>query len=139
MIARVAIIFIACLAAAPAMALEARIAIEIDKPAQPLVVGSTNLPDGAELMITIRRKDRRMVAQDKATVMHGRFQAGRFTARGADLAAGVYSAEVYMPAGQNDPRVKNAIGENGEKLTGPLIRDDGYGKAVQRSERFKVN
>jgi len=135
---RAVLLALAILASSPTLALEARMKVEIDRPARPLVVGETNLPDGTEMLITIRRSDRRMMGQGKATVIRGRFQAGRFSLQGADYLAGAYTVEAYAPATQEDPRVKRALGAGNEKLSGPLVKDDGYGKAVQQIASFEV-
>lgn len=65
-----------------------------DKPA---VIGSTNLPEGTELMLTIARKDIGYMAQAKAYVSAGKFQAGPFSNRGTALSPGSYTIEVLTP------------------------------------------
>lgn len=64
---------------------------------KPTIVGTTNLPDGIELMITLSRKENQYLAQDKTKVNGGTFRAGPFSEKGVGLNPGTYTLEVTTP------------------------------------------
>src|SRR5713101_3452740 len=80
-----------------AVALEPTIRVVVERPQRPVVNGQTNLPDGTELMISIRRKESNYFAEDQVNVSGGSFRSQKFSERGSDLNPGKYSVEVLMP------------------------------------------
>lgn len=107
---------------------------------KPVIVGTTNLPDGIELMITLQRKESNYMAQDKANVSGGSFQVGPFSQNGASLNPGTYTLEVSMPlANFQPPPTWPVIGKDGAKLQGPLAKNSMFGgKVVEYRTSFNV-
>ena len=54
-----------CLLSNAAHALNVTLSVKNEGDGKPTIIGTTNLPDGIELMITIARKESRYMAQDK--------------------------------------------------------------------------
>jgi hypothetical protein len=114
-----------------ASALKVAIDATIEKAERPAVVGTTNLPDGIELMITLTRKESAFMAQDKARVVRGKFRAGPFSQKDAPLNPGVYVLSVSMPiASVQPPSTWPAIGNDGDKLEGPLTKKFSFGGRI---------
>ena len=107
---------------------------------KPKIAGTTNLPDGIELMVTIRRKESSYSAQSKTRVKGGAFRAGPFSQKGAGLNPGIYTIEVSSPlASLQPPPTWPVIGNDGAKLQGPLVKKSPYGgKVVEYRTSFKV-
>lgn len=111
-----------------ASALNVTLTTKIEGGGKPIVSGTTNLPDGIELMITISRKESNYRAQDKVKVKDGAFQSVQFTQKGTPFNPGKYSVEVMMPvAGVQPPASWPIIGNEGSKLEGPLVKNDSFG------------
>jgi hypothetical protein len=122
-----------------AAALEPRIKVDVETPQRPVVKGETNLPDGTELMVTVSRKESSYSAQDKVVVAGGKFQTVSFSQKGNDLNPGRYSVEVLMPyPGVQSQGVRSVVGERGEKLTGPLVKQEALGSLVKYVSTFQV-
>jgi hypothetical protein len=116
------------------------IAATADGAEKPAIIGTTNLPDGIELMVTVRRRESAYMAQDKARVREGAFRAGPFSNKGAALNPGTYTIEVTMPsASLQPPPTWPVIGNGGVKLEGPLAKTSRFGgKVVEFKTTFKV-
>lgn len=123
-----------------ACALAVRLKADVDGGARPTVVGSTNLPDGTELLIELARKESSYTAQATTRVASGAFRAGPFSQRGAALNPGVYTLQVVMPvAAVQQPSIWPVIGNEGSKLSGALVRRSKFGgNVVEYRSRFKV-
>ncbi|HXX80751.1 MAG TPA: hypothetical protein VEI46_04330, partial [Thermodesulfovibrionales bacterium] len=52
----------------PAWGLNVTISVKTEGRDKPVIVGTTNLPDGIELIVTIRRKESSYMAQSKTRV-----------------------------------------------------------------------
>jgi hypothetical protein len=107
---------------------------------KPTVLGTTNLPEGTELMVELARKQSSYLAQDKVKVIAGAFRAGPFSQKGAGLNPGVYTLEVTMPvAAVQPPSIWPIIGNNGSKLAGPFVKRSRFGgNVVEYRSTFKV-
>jgi hypothetical protein len=115
----------------PALAITVAINARTDGQDKPTVVGTTNLPDGVELMVTLSRRESSYMAQDKAKVSQGTFKVGPFSQGGAGLNPGTYTIEVSMPlAGVQPPATWPIIGNDGSKLEGPLTKKSKFGGRV---------
>ena len=117
-----------------AWALSAAITATLEGGDRPMVVGRTNLPDGMEFGVTVMRRDNSYIAQSKAVVSAGQFRAGPFSEKGAPLGTGTYQIEVTSPlASLQSPSVRTVIGQDGEKLDGPLAKTSmlGHGKVLE--------
>jgi len=105
-----------------------------------MVEGTTNLPEGARLLIVVERELSGVRWQARTTVAEGRFAAGPF-GPGSGLPDGGYTVHVTLPAAsvQRDS-VRARIGEEGEHLSGPLVTTSrhGLGQVVDYSQRYLV-
>ncbi len=104
------------------------------------ICGETNLPPGTELAIGI--------AED----LLGGFQAyptcsvidgGKFRSvpvgPSGGLREGIYTVGVAMShVRQQSPDVRQVVGENGEKLSGPLVKRDALGMSVRTSAGITI-
>jgi hypothetical protein len=122
------------------------IEVSISGAARPIVIGTTNLPDGTLLWIAVNKPwlpdGRQRLASglaacgddcaplttakgmaDKVVVKNGRFTDGPFTDKGGALSPGVYILDIYGEASSLDQsaEVLAVIGEHGENLSGPLV------------------
>ncbi len=96
--------------------------IFIENPLQPIFHGTTNLPDGAELILSLSRPDSGYMAQDKVTVADGHFTTSQFSQSGHPMNPGLYSIEASMSIAELQPgSVQAVIGHNGERMSGRLI------------------
>lgn len=109
---------------------------------KPVVVGTTNLPDGIVLMFTISRKENQYIAQSKSKVEAGTFRSDKFSEKGAPLNPGVYTLEISMPVAVRQPAsVLPVIGERGSKLQGVLVKTSdipALGKYVEYKTSFTI-
>jgi hypothetical protein len=125
----------------PAWALNVTMSVKAEGGDKPVVVGTTNLPDGVELMVTIRRKESSYMAQSKTQVKDGAFRAGPFSQRGYALSPGIYSIEISSSlAFFQPPSTWPIIGNDGAKLQGPLVKKSqfGGGKVVEYETSLTV-
>lgn len=127
-------------ASVQASALNVTIAAKADGTDRPAITGTTNLPDGIELMITLRQKESNYMAQDKAKVRSSAFQAGPFSQKGASLNSGTYTLEVTTPlANLQPPSTWPVIGNDGANLQGPLAKESEFGgKIVEYKTSFNI-
>ena len=104
---------------------------------------NTNLPDEAELMLTLSagdfNTDDNFMAQDKQVVSGGHFTTNGFSLKGEPL-SGEYDLCVSMslPSLQSD-NVRAKIGEKGEYMTGSLVEDSDISDAKTVSALFSVS
>ena len=98
------------------------------------VVGDTSLPDEMRLLIGLRNPYTSYFAQDKVTVSSGGFKSAAFSNRGAALPAGTYEVSVSSPFPSLQPAsVRSAIGQNGERLSGPAVIEEGRYRRIDWS------
>ena len=121
-------------------ALTVTIEAKSDGTDKPSIAGTTNLPDGISLMITLRRKESGYMAQDKAIIKGGSFRAGPFSQKGTGLNPGTYLLEVTMPlASMQPPPTWPIIGNDGANLQGPFVLNSKLGgKVIEYRTIFKV-
>jgi hypothetical protein len=106
-----------------AQAFEPQLDLQHSISLSPSVYGKTNLPDGAQLMLTMSRPDIQYVAQKKMVVKNGKFLAGGFSDRGSSLQPGKYNVEIGLVASAlNPPNVRAVIGDRGENMTGRWVQ-----------------
>ncbi|WP_048707408.1 hypothetical protein [Microvirga massiliensis] len=108
--------------------IEVRISAATDGTARPIITGQTNLPDGAELLVSVWRPSAHFMAQHKVPVIGGAFKAGPFGSRQGPLHPGEYEVSVSMSIPRNQPAsVQAVIGDKGQNLKGPHVRESGIG------------
>jgi hypothetical protein len=116
------LLMLAMMAALPAEAFEPTMDIFVENPLQPIFHGSTNLPDGSELMLTLARSQSGYMAQSQMKVAGGHFTTEQFSADGAPLNPGHYKVEISMSMAALQPAsVQAVIGSEGQKMTGKLV------------------
>lgn len=98
-----------------------------------LVTGQTNLPEDTRLMVSMSNKTTGYRAQDKSSVVGGKFSAGPFGFK-TGLTDGVYLIDISMPASAVQPKsVQAIIGKMGENLTGDLVvKGEIFGSVVEK-------
>jgi hypothetical protein len=128
------------IAAAPAFAFKVTMSAKTEGGDKPAVIGVTNLPDGTELMVTVKRGESGYMAQGKVRVSNGSFRAGPFSQKAAPLIPGTYTIEISTPiAAVQSPSVRSVIGRDGSNLEGPLAKQSTFGgKVVEYQTSFTV-
>lgn len=117
-------ILVACLTLVPidALAFEPGMDITVDGDLNPVIHGVTNLPSGAELIVSVRRPQSKYFGQDKVTVRDGKFKTERFGSTKGALEAGEYSIEVSMAMASVEPQqVQQVIGDKGQNMSGKWV------------------
>lgn len=102
--------------------------------------GTTNLPTDTNLLLSVKeRAQGGFYGQSKCCIAaDGSFDSETFGPRGG-LNDGVYVAGVVMPIPRVQPdNVKKLIGENGERLSGPLVKNGSFGVTVSAEKEFTI-
>lgn len=112
-------------------------------PTKPTIAGTTNLPSGTKLIISVVRRERGYNAQAQSDVgANGSFTGGPFSEKGAPLAPGTYQIQVLMPVSAGQPgSVTSVIGDRGQNISRPFVRSGpaGLGKIVEFKTSFAVS
>jgi hypothetical protein len=125
------LVAVALVNGATAQALEPTIGIFVETPLRPVIRGSTNLPDGTELMLTLLRPESGYMAQSKTRVLAGHFGSERFSANGNPLNPGKYQVRIITIAAELQTKaVQSVIGAHGERLSGTLIKPSPLGGSM---------
>ena len=113
--------------------------VSMTKDARIQVNGTSNLPDKTALLITVTNDKLSYRAQDKATILNGKFSAGPFGKNGP-LEFGDYSIEVVMPVSSVQPKeVQEIIGDSGQYLKGNGVVDSLFaGNVVEKTFNYTV-
>ena len=116
------------LVGARAFALSPRVEIFVENPLRPTVHGSTNLPDGTSLIVSLARSASSYMGQSTVTVEAGRFVSEKFSQGNAPLNPGLYDIDVSMSdASFQSADVQAVIGKLGQNLRGRLVTSDSLG------------
>jgi len=133
------VIVLLVLSVSEAFALNVTMSTKVEGGGKPVVVGKTNLPEGTDLMVSIKRKKSAYHGQIKVQVSRGEFWAGPFTQKGSAFNPGTYTLEITVPFAPSQPAsVQSQIGDHGEKLQGPLVKKGALGKYAEYRSTFKV-
>lgn len=100
------------------------------------VEGKTSLPDEAPLLVQLHKPpDMVPLVDATAVVKEGKFAV--FIPLPVTMAEGPYAVRVFFSprARAWSPKVQEVVGPHGEKLRGPLVRQDAAGDKVL--ERFE--
>lgn len=137
---KLAILLLLATLPSPAWALNIAITTRVEGEGKPIVIAKTNLPDGTKLLVTISRKESSYMGQDKAQVAKGEFRVGPFSQKGAPLNPGTYTLEVTSPLAALQPQsVQVVIGQDGNKLEGPLSKKSEFGgRVVEYKTTFQI-
>lgn len=109
---------------------------EVTRTRYVVVHGTTNLPDGTKLLVTLWGASG-PGAQDEPVVSRGLFRTATFTNRGAALDAGSYTASI-VSANAQPAAVRAVIGERGEHLTGDLVEEAQRGRFARTETAFTI-
>lgn len=104
------------------------------------VIGETNLYDKAELMLSIRKENGKLLGQAKSEVINGNFKFGIFSDKGKGYKPGCYKAVISLslPNVQSNVFIKKA-GIEYENLAGPYIDRTGIGPTLEYEKIFNIN
>jgi len=117
--------------AVAAQAIEPTMDVFIEGSLRPIIHGSTNLPDGSELIVSISRRESKYKAQSKVKVADGHFATERFSSKAQPLNPGRYKIEVSMSVAQLQPeQVQAVIGDRGQTMSGKLVMPSQIGGLV---------
>jgi hypothetical protein len=130
------VLALALLVATPALALDVTVDASVETPAQPVVRGTTNLPDGTVLVVTVSQTAGDFAATRTTTVEGGGFTAGPFTFDGRDLDPGTYKVEVVMEMSVQSPTVRQIVGSHGMRMAGPLVKQGSTGQLIDYTKEF---
>jgi invasion protein IalB len=104
------------------------------------VTGSTNLPDGMELTIDVRRQRSTYFAQDSVVVYGGKFSSSSFRNHGSSLPPGDYAISISSAIPDLlSESVRSVIGQNGENLKGPAVIEDFGARRIDWSVNRKLH
>lgn len=114
------------------------LSVTVTENQQAVISGTTNLPEGTLLTITLQKEGGNYSSEDQATVTGGTFQSGLFGS-GGGLEFGPYSVEVRTSYAYEQPEeVRDRLGGNGENLVGDLVFQTENGAVAQIEARFVV-
>jgi hypothetical protein len=104
----------------------------------PWILGTTNLPDGSVLVISLSRLEAKYSSKRTAVVSNRRFTAGPFAQKGAALPPGDYEIESVFGIEANQPQsVRDIVGQHNEKITGSLAMESSIG--ITARQLIKLN
>lgn len=138
---KIAIALLFSICSLQANALQVTLSADTDGSSTPMIFGTTNLPNGTALMVSVERPQTDWGGDSKTTVVDGKFKAGPFGPPGKGLSPGTYTLTVTMPVpAAQSPEIRNEVGLRGEKLTGQLVRTDSItgGKHAVYTSSFRI-
>jgi len=101
---------------------------------RPMVIGTTNLPNGTEILVTVRGVDVDFSAGSNVFVKDGLIKAGPF-GPSSGLKWGHYVFEAIMPISEvQTASVRKIIGDHGEYLSGSHVFSEKLGKVVRSNQ-----
>lgn len=108
---------------------------------QPVIDIDTNLPEGFDVDIDVGRDGSTFMTSQDCVVKNGHIHAGPFTDNGADFLVGSYTISVMSAGAQFEPQgISKIIGEQGQYLNGPDVKDSdmGVGRVINTSRKFTI-
>jgi hypothetical protein len=111
---------VALLASGGVLAFEPTMSVTSDNSLRPILFGTTNLPNGTQLMVALVKQRVGYAGMSQATVVGGHFATEQFTDDDRPLPPGEYLVDVQMVLGQSD-QVRAVIGDHGQNMSGPLV------------------
>ena len=120
--ARLVAVLILALVSESSWALEVTMDLKAQGGGYPVIEGTTNLPDGVDVMITLIIPGVYM-GQSQTVVSNGKFVSERFSSNGnSPVPSGTARVDVTTSLPElQATSVRSIIGEQGEKMTGPFI------------------
>jgi len=132
------LLLVATRAAALTVAIDVRVE---GGPGRPVVSGTTNLPSGTLLMVSIEGTLNHYVGQQGVTVVDGTFKAGPFSDKSLPLKSGRYTVAISSPLVQFQPgEIAKIFGKGGANLDGRLVRDSVLGdeKVIEHKVPYRI-
>ncbi len=86
------------------------------------VGGTTNLPDGTNLLVILTRKESGYVASDSPVVRSGHFETKDLNSPDFPMGPGRYLVEVITADGEQPDNLSHVFGKDGENLEGPHVK-----------------
>lgn len=122
---------IAVLLSANAWAIKVELDVKLEGGDKPVVVGTTNLPDGMQLGVSLRRKESSYFGGTNVNVSGGTFKTEPFSQGDKSLNPGKYEVEISSPLADLQPAaVQAVIGDGGKNLEGPKAKKSQFGGKV---------
>ncbi|GCD53068.1 hypothetical protein [Acetobacter pasteurianus] len=115
--------------------------VSISKTKKPKVTIKTNLPEGMEIAIDINKVGGGYADSYNGTVRRGEIITDQFSQNGSDLPPGQYMVMILSSGAQFEPDpIQKIIGENGEKLLGPDVKEStmGVGNVIDKRVFFDI-
>ena len=120
-------------------ALDVAIKVIVTREGMPWVLGTTNLPDGSILLVSLSRHEASYSAKHVAVVSNRRFTAGPFSQKGGALPPGDYGIEVVFGMAVSQPSsVQEVVGQKNERLTGNLVTQSTSGVTVRQLVKLNL-
>ena len=127
----VMLMLVVCIAGSRADSFTPTLSVELADSADGIIiVGTTNLPDGAEVQYTLSPPGRAPIGGGVLNIKNGRVSTPPITVSGSPLAKGDYEFAAGCSDSDMQPAaVKKLFGADGKNLDGPLVQP--YGKAFR--------
>lgn len=111
--------------------------VAVEKNRSPRVTVTSNLPDGAELIVMLTHRNGKSY-QDKGVLKQGRFQSESFGGE-SGLPRGKYTVDATVAVAAVQPAsVRAIVGQNGEHLTGKFAKQHPLGTLITSEKAFTV-
>ncbi|AHI24201.1 hypothetical protein H845_237 [Komagataeibacter xylinus E25] len=109
----------------------------------PVIDIATNLPENMDVSVDINPVGGGFDAGDIYQVHNGHVHVGPLSDNGADVLVGPYNLLITSTVSQfqNDPKVQQLLGDNGQNLNGPDVKESamGLGRVIDIRRTFTVN
>lgn len=109
----------------------------------PVVDIATNLPENMDISVDINPIGGGFDAGDTYQVHNGHIHVGPLSDNGAAVMAGSYNLLITCPVAQfqTDPKVQELLGDTGQNLNGPDVKESemGLGRVIDIRRTFTVN
>ncbi|KGX93046.1 hypothetical protein N781_13505 [Pontibacillus halophilus JSM 076056 = DSM 19796] len=118
--------------------IEAEMTIDTTKDNGLLTIhGTTNLPDGGVVMVTLQDREGYRV-QTTSPIVDGTFTAEVYAAIGSEF-SGEYTVIATLSVTANQPQeFVNEVGEDYENIGGELMEEGEYGRTISYEEQITV-
>jgi hypothetical protein len=103
------------------------------------ISGKTNLFSHANLMLSVRNNENKLLGQSKATVLDGYFEFEKMSQGSFGYDQGTYKANLSLSLPSLQPKeFTNLAGIEYENITGPYVSREGYGPGLNYYFTFEI-
>jgi hypothetical protein len=141
--ARLSVLLSSLVCAAPSFAatpLELSVQVDPDDgTGHPSFTGTTNLPDGTEMLLTLTRRSRPYMGQDRVVVHGGHFRSTHFADTGDAALAGRF--ELIVTGGLFDIQpasIKPFLGKDYANFSGPQLHHEAFGTVLETTIQVEI-